>query len=196
MLAAISLYRLADFVMGPMAAPFYTDLGLSTDTVGGVRLSVGLVASFLGIAAAGLSAVRLGPARTLVLGAVLGPLSNLAFTAMALSGPSVALFAAAIAVDNLSAGFSGAALVAYMSGLTSRGYTATQYALLSSTYSVLGKLAKGLSGTAVEWLHQGRGLLEAYAWFFAATALIGVPAIALSLVLGRHADQLEPAAPP
>ncbi len=60
MLAMISLYRLPEFLMGPMANPYYHDLGLSKDTVGAVRASVGLVGSLLGIAAGGLSAVRLG----------------------------------------------------------------------------------------------------------------------------------------
>ena len=45
MLAVISLYRLPEFVMGPMANPFYHDLGLSKDAVGAVRGSIGLVAS-------------------------------------------------------------------------------------------------------------------------------------------------------
>ena len=44
MLAMISLYRLPEFVMGPMANPFYHDLGLSKDAVGAVRASIGLVA--------------------------------------------------------------------------------------------------------------------------------------------------------
>ena len=42
MLAAISLYRLPEFVMGPMANPFYHDIGLTKDLVGAVRASIGL----------------------------------------------------------------------------------------------------------------------------------------------------------
>ena len=68
MLAMISLYQLPEFVMGPMANPFYHDLGLSKDAVGAVRASIGLVASLLGIAAGGLSAVRFGYFRTLIVG--------------------------------------------------------------------------------------------------------------------------------
>src|SRR5204862_2406317 len=69
MLAAISLYRLPDFVMGPMANPFYHDIGLSKDVVGGVRASGGLVFSLLGVAAGGLSCVRMGYLKTLIAGA-------------------------------------------------------------------------------------------------------------------------------
>jgi PAT family beta-lactamase induction signal transducer AmpG len=72
-----------------------------------------------------------------------------------------------------------------MSTLTSRGYTATQYALLSSTYVYLGKFAKGFSGVAVERLAVGRPLLEAYGLFFIGAGLLGIPALALCLVLAR-----------
>ena len=60
MLAMISVYRLPEFVIGPVAGPFYGDLGLSKDVVGGVRASIGAVGSFAGIAAGGISVAALG----------------------------------------------------------------------------------------------------------------------------------------
>jgi PAT family beta-lactamase induction signal transducer AmpG len=53
-------------------------------------------------------------------------------------------------VDNVSAGYAGTILIAYMSSLTSAGFTATQYALFSSLYSLPGKLIAAQSGTIVE----------------------------------------------
>ena len=186
-LAAISLYRLADFVMGPMANPLYADLGIAEQTIGKVRGGIGLAATFFGTAAAGVAALRLGLFPTLLLGAVLGPLSNLAFAWLALSGADNVVFGIAMAIDNFSAGFAGIALIAYMSSLTNVGYTATQYALLSSFYALLGKVMKGFSGVIVETLAQTRPLMEAYALFFAGTAVLAVPAIALVAWLARHA---------
>src|SRR6266699_3896809 len=63
MLAAISLYRLPDFIMGPMANPYYHDMGLSKQTVGAVRGSIGLIATFAGIAAGGFCSLKLGHMR-------------------------------------------------------------------------------------------------------------------------------------
>src|SRR5207237_8529472 len=60
MLLMISLYRLPDFFRGPITNPFYHDIGLSKDVVGGIRASVGLAATLLGIAAGGWSSVRFG----------------------------------------------------------------------------------------------------------------------------------------
>jgi PAT family beta-lactamase induction signal transducer AmpG len=186
-LAAISLYRLADFVMGPMANPLYADLGIAEETIGTVRGGIGLAATFFGTAAAGVAALRLGLYPTLLIGALLGPLSNLAFAWLALAGPDTTVFGVAMAIDNFSAGFAGIALIAYMSSLTDVGYTATQYALLSSFYALLGKVLKGFSGVIVEMLAATRPLMEAYAWFFAGTAALAVPAIALVAWLARHA---------
>ena len=186
MLAAISLYRLPDFVMGPMNNPFYADIGMSKEFVGEVRMSLGLAASVLGIAAAGISAVRFGFAPTLLAGAILGPGSNAAFTWVAYSGGDHGVFAAAMFIDGFSTGFAGTALVAYMSSLTSIGYTATQYALLSSFYALLGKVLKGFSGVAVESLQVGYGEIGGYALFFLGTALTGIPALLLCLLLARR----------
>jgi PAT family beta-lactamase induction signal transducer AmpG len=186
MLAAISLYRLPDFVMGPMNNPFYADIGLSKEFVGEVRASIGLASSLLGIAAAGISAVRFGFVPTLLTGAILGPGSNAAFAWVAYSGGDHGVFASAMAIDGFSTGFAGTALVAYMSSLTSIGYTATQYALLSSFYALLGKVLKGFSGVAVETLAIGRTLIEGYALFFLGTALVGLPALLLCLLLARQ----------
>jgi len=193
MLAMISLYRLPEFLMGPMANPYYHDLGLSKDTVGGVRASIGLVGSLLGIAAGGLSAVRLGYLRTLIVGIILQSGVVCLFAILAYSGPDVRVFAAVMVIDNFGAAFAGVALVTYMSSLTSVGYTATQYALLSSAYTYVGKFAKGFSGVMVESLAQGRTLLEGYALFFIAAGLLGIPALILCVFLAR-ATPRSPAA--
>ncbi len=189
-LAAVCLYRLSDFVMGPMANPFYADLGLSKEAVGAVRGSVGLVASVIGVAAAGLTAVRFGFIATLLIGAVIGPASNLGFSVLAFVGPSTEVFTGAMIVDNFATGFAGTALVGYMSSLTTLGYTATQYALLSSFYALLGKVLKGFSGLVVQKLSETHPLLESYAYFFVGTALIGIPALLLCILLVRSNTHL------
>jgi PAT family beta-lactamase induction signal transducer AmpG len=184
MLLMVALYRLPDFVMGPMYNPFYHDLGLSKDTVAWVRGSFGLVATFLGIAAAGISAVRLGMLPTLVTGLVLEGFGTAAFALLSVY-PETSVFAAVMTLDVFAQSFAGVALVTYMSSLTSLGYTATQYAMLSSTYAMLGKFLKGFSGVAVETLTPTHGLLGAYATAFVATGLTAIPPLLLLLLLWR-----------
>jgi PAT family beta-lactamase induction signal transducer AmpG len=73
-----------------------------------------------------------------------------------------------------------------MSSLTSLGYTATQYALLSSTYAWAGKILKGFSGAVVESLSSHFGLMTAYALFFVGCGVLGVPALLLFWPLMRR----------
>lgn len=197
MLAMISFYQLPEFVMGPMANPFYHDLGLSKDAVGTVRGSVGLVATLIGIAAGGVSTLRFGYVRTLIAGVILKILVIANFATLAYTGPDLRVFSAVMFADNVGIGFAGVALVTYMSSLTSIGYTATQYALLSSAYTYVGKFAKGFSGVAVERLAAGRPLLDAYGLFFIGAGLLGLPALILCLFLARavRPPVPEPAAP-
>src|SRR6201997_4038984 len=132
MLAAISLYRLPDFMMGPMANPYYHDLGLTKQTVGAVRGSIGLVATFCGIAAGGYCSLKLGHMRALIIGGIVQAAAIAIYATLAFVGTSIPVFALVMAADNFGISFAGVALVAYMSSLTNLGYTATQYALLSS----------------------------------------------------------------
>jgi PAT family beta-lactamase induction signal transducer AmpG len=186
MLAMISFYQLPEFVMGPMANPFYHDLGLSKDAVGTVRASIGLVASLAGIAAGGFSALRFGYMRTLIAGVILKTLVIANFATLAyLARPDLRVFGAVMFADNFGVGFAGVALVTYMSSLTSLGYTATQYALLSSAYTYVGKFTKGFSGVMVERLSVGRTLLDAYGLFFIGAGLLGAPALILCIILAR-----------
>jgi PAT family beta-lactamase induction signal transducer AmpG len=146
---------------------------------------LGLVGVFVGVAAGGVSAVRLGLFPSLIVGAVLQALGTASFALLALIPGDVGVFSAVMAGDNFAQGYAGVVLIAYMSSLTSLGYTATQYALLSSVYALLGKFLKGFSGAVVESLAPEHGLLGAYAVAFVCAGLIAVIPLALFAILAR-----------
>jgi PAT family beta-lactamase induction signal transducer AmpG len=183
MLFAISFYRVPDFVMGPMVNPFYHDIGLTKDTVAAVRSTVSVIASFAGIAAGGFCALRFGYIQSLIVGGILQACAIASYAVLAYTRTDLSVFVAIMALDSFATSFAGVALVSYMSSLTSLGYTATQYALLTSSYTLLGKFLKGTSGALVEWLSKGGDLMHAYAIFFVACGLIGIPGLLLFLLL-------------
>jgi MFS transporter, PAT family, beta-lactamase induction signal transducer AmpG len=185
MLIAISLFQLPNFVSGPMYNPLYVDLGLSKDMVGAVRGSVGLVGVFLGVGAGGYLSLRLGLMPAVMIGCG-GQMFGTALYAILPYAHDPLTFAAVMVLDNFSIALAGVTLVAYMSSLTSLGYTATQYALLSSTYAWAGKILKGFSGAAVEGLASHVGQMNAYALFFIGCGALGVPALLLFGFLTRR----------
>ena len=148
-LALICLYRVPDFVLNIMN-PFYLDLGYTLVEIAEVRKIFGVVMTMFGVFAGGVAVARYGLMRAMVIGALAGPLSNLLFIWLALQEHNLIVLFAAIGLDNVAGGFAGTCLIAYMSSLTSAGFTATQYALFSSLYAIPGRLIASQSGRIVE----------------------------------------------
>ena len=181
LLLFISVYRISDITMGVMANPFYLDMGFSKEQIANVAKFFGFFMTIAGSAIGGVAVVRYGIPKPLLLGAILVAGTNILFALMAGSGPSLTWLALVISADNLSAGFANVCFIAYLSSLTSRQFTATQYALFSSLMTLPGKFIGGYSGVVVD--HFG------YPLFFTYAALLGVPAILLAWYVWQHSGK-------
>jgi len=182
MLLFISFYRLSDYVLGILANPFYRDIGYSLTQIAVIAKGYGLWVGLVGIGLGGWGVIKFGVARCLVIATILIASTNLFFAAMVIVGPEPWMLAVTISADNIAQGFSGTVLIAYLSSLTNLSFTATQYALLSSFMSLLGKLTAGYSGNVQEsigWLG-----------FFLYAAALGIPAIVLSFIVAKRHDEL------
>ena len=103
----------------------------------------GIATSMVGIVIAGIVIAKLGILRALVLGSCMIIASNLGFAVLATTaGPTLVGLAAVNSLDNLALAMHGTSLIAYLSGLTSPKYTATQYALFSSFYALPGEIRR------------------------------------------------------
>ena len=176
-LAFVGIFRISDLLMGVMANPFYIDMGFTLTEIGVVTKFYGTLATIIGAFSGGLLVVKFGILRPLLLAAALLALTNLPFAILASLGANLWLLAGTITADNFSAGLGGAVFIAYLSSLTNRLYTATQYALFTSLMTLPGKFLGGFSGILVD----GYG----YTKFFILAALAGIPAICLVLLLMR-----------
>ena len=185
MLALVAIYRLPDFVSGVMANPLYIDLGFSKSDIATVSKLYGVWIGVAGAFGGGLAVSRLGLMPSLVIGGVAASASHLSLAWLAASGQRLDLLTLAVSVESFASGFAGAALIAYMSSLVSPTYAATQYALLSSLYALPGKFVGGLSGFMVDAF--------GYPRFFVSTACIGLPVLALCLIVWTLAKRPKPA---
>jgi len=184
-LAFIAVYRLTEFAMGSMVNPFYIDRGFTLTQIATVVKLYGLMMSLVGVLLAGVLIARLGLLRSLLLGSVLIILSNLGYALLASAAtPTVLGLGAVNGLDNLALAMHGTALLAFLSGLTSTRYTATQYALFSSLYALPGKILEGTSGMVVDRI--------GYPHFFLYTASLALPGLLLLYVLHRQ-GAFEPA---
>ena len=180
----IAVFRLSDIAMGIMANPFYLDMGYSKTEIANIAKIFGFFMTITGSAICGVLVVKWGIFKPLLIGAIAVAITNLFFAGLSTMEPNVEYLAVVISADNISGGFAATAFVAYLSSLTNRAYTATQYALFSSLMTLPGKFISGFSGLIVD----GYGYFE----FFIFAAAIGLPAILLVLFLMIRKSSLDP----
>lgn len=171
----IFFYRMSDAYIGPMAYPFYDDLGFSKKEIATIVKLFGVAATIAGTLIGGIVVSKMGIVRSLLFCGVLQGLSNLVFVAQAYAGHNVQVFMLTISIENITSGMGTAAFVAYLSSLCNVAYTATQYALLSSLMSLARDVFAATSGF----------LAAAISWqmFFVLTTLMAIPGMVILLYL-------------
>ena len=171
----IIFYRFSDIVLGPMAMPFYVDTGFSKEEVAIVTNAFGIAMTMAGVFVGGLLIYRYNLMSVVFLGALLVMLTNIAFAWLDTIGHNVSALTVTIALDNFSQGVASTALIALLSGLTNRSFTATQYAALFLLATFPATIIKGFSGFFVDSF--------GYFNFFLYAAALGLPAAVISYVL-------------
>ena len=171
-LAFILLFKISDqALVGGIIGPFYLDQGFSKTEIAAISkvygIWVGIAGAFLG----GIAVVRWGVKYALLVGIVLGAVSNLLYLWLIGANGDLTMLTIVISGENLAQGFLGTTAVAYLSALVNQRYTATQYALFSSLVTLPGKVLGFYSGRIVEAM--------GYAPYFWITTVAIVPAIAL-----------------
>lgn len=174
----IMVFRISDITLGVMANPFYIDMGYDELQIGAVTKTAGPLVTIAGALFGGVLVMRYGKMCMLMTGAILVVLTNLLFAWLATQQNELIWLILVVGADNLAAGIATTTFVAYLSGLTNKAYTATQYALFSSIMLLLAKFVAGFSGLVVD--------ATSYQVFFIYAAALGLPSIGLILVLMRH----------
>lgn len=187
-LGLILSYRITDLIWGSYAFPFYLqELQYTGDEVAFASKIFGVFMTMAGIAIGGVLFAVLGRMPTLLIGAIVAAASNLLYADLASGAANIDAFARtfgldafshdlrmvrlliAISGENIAAGLAGAAFVAYLSSITSREFSAVQYALLSSLTFLVGSLGRAAIGERIEQV--------GYAPVFVLCAAIGVVAV-------------------
>lgn len=167
-------YRITDLIWGSYAFPFYLgELQYTGDEVAFASKIFGVFMTMAGIAVGGILFAVIGRMPTLLIGAIVAAASNLLYADLAFGAPYIDAFARTLALDtfghdlrmvrlliaisgeNIAGGLAGAAFVAYLSSITSREFSAVQYALLSSLTFLVGSLGRAAIGERIEQVGYG-----------------------------------------
>lgn len=177
-LLLISTYRITDITMAVMANPFYLDLGFTKTNIADVTKIFGFFLTIIGAVLGGVMVMHFGTMRMLLVAGVLVILTNLLFALLSTMGANIMMLAAVIGADSLAGGIALSVFIAYLSSLTNKAYTATQYALFSSLMTLFPKIIAGFSGIIVD--------AYGYFVFYVYTSLLGLPALFIIVYFLRH----------
>ncbi len=185
-LALVGLYKASDLSMAAMANPLYLDVGFTLSQIGAISGLFGVAMTISGGLVGGLMVARFGLMPMMLVGAIGIAATNLLFAWLATMQPVLWALTLTITGDNFFVGFSATVFIAWMSGLVSRRYTATQYALFSSLMTLPGKFLGGPSGWIVDQ--------TSYVFFFFYASALGIPAMLLVFYLMSRRQQMASAA--
>ncbi|PIS11784.1 MAG: AmpG family muropeptide MFS transporter, partial [Bdellovibrio sp. CG10_big_fil_rev_8_21_14_0_10_47_8] len=168
-LVFILLYKVGDNMASQMSIPFYLDLGFSRTEVGAISKIVGWVSLATGGLVGGALMLRIRLLSALTLFGILQAISTFGLAILAQVGYDLPTLTGVIAFENFTSGMGTAAFVAFMATITSKKFTATQYALLTSFMAVPRTLLVTPTGK----------MAEVMGWFgfFTFCTLIAIPGL-------------------
>ncbi|HEX8393408.1 MAG TPA: AmpG family muropeptide MFS transporter [Longimicrobium sp.] len=165
------LYSLSDRLVQNMANPFLLAKGYTLVEIGTITQALGLAATIVGVVVGGVFVAKLGINRSLWVLAFIQMGSNLAYYMLAVRPKSTGLLTGAILVENFSGGLVTAGFVAFLMSLSSRQFSATQYALLSSLMAFGRDFIGGYAGDVAQ--------RSGWPGFFLISIAAGIPALLL-----------------
>jgi len=166
----IFLFKVGEAFLGRMSIVFYKEVGFSNQQIAEYTKLFGWLITVLFTLLGSAFNTRFGVVRGLLLGGLAMAASNLMFAVIASVGPLEWLLVLTLVVDNFTTAFSTVAFVSFLTALTGRAFSATQYALLASLGNLSRTTLAGLSGYTVDWL-------GSWERFFIVTALMVLPSL-------------------
>ena len=203
-LAFLFLYKLGDNMAVALQTPFFIDVGFSLSQIGTIAKFTILGTSVVATAIGGLLMLRLPINKALWVFGIIQVTTSLGFALLARVGANPLMLAGAASYEYLGVGLGTVALTAFIAQQTSRSFTATQLALLTSLIAVPRTLATSITGFLVEALSgcaraacDHDALMHGWFEFFLVCAAVGVPGILLLVKVAPWSGTApEPAAAP
>lgn len=171
-------FKLGDAVVAIMTPPFLIELNFTLEEIAVANKSIGGVMIWVGVFAGSLVYGWFGLYRSLLITAILMMGTNLAFVYLAYAGNDIVALGIVVAAENFASGLGNVTIVAFLSGLCNREFTATQYALLSSVSSI----GRAVIGSSSGFIADAFGWVE----FFLMSTAICIPSMIILMVLWKR----------
>lgn len=161
------LYKLGDNMATALETPFFIDMGFSMTEIGTVAKLSKLWAAIGGTILGGILMIKLGINRSLWVFGLVQVISIFGYYLLAEVGHNILMLFVAVSLEYIGVGLGSVALLAFMARTTSKQFTATQFALLSSLVSIPRTFANASTGYLIEAV--------GYSQFFLLCILLAIP---------------------
>ena len=186
-LSFMLFYKLGDNMAVALQTPFFLDIGFTLTEIGTVAKFVILGSTIGGTLLGGLLMLKISINRALWIFGFVQIISIFGYAALAKIGNNLYALAAATGLEYLGVGLGTVALTAFIAKQTSRRFTATQFALLTSVTAVPRTFANATTGFIVEAI--------GYFNFFLLCVMVAVPGMLLLLAVAPWSEN-EPSQQP
>ena len=181
----IFLFKIGEAFLGRMSIVFYKEVGFTNSDIATYSKLLNWWVTILFSILGGIVNIRYGIYKGLMVAGIAMAASNLLFAVIAQTGPSTSLLAVTVIVDGFTGAWSTVAMVAFISLLCNRAFSATQYALMASL-SVAGRtLVASSSGLFVDALDGN------WSVFFVCTALMVIPSLCFLYSIREDIKKVE-----
>lgn len=179
-LSFMLFYKLGDNMAVALQTPFFLDIGFTLTEIGTVAKFVILGSTIGGTLLGGLLMLKISINRALWIFGFVQIISIFGYAALAKIGNNLYALAAATGLEYLGVGLGTVALTAFIAKQTSRRFTATQFALLTSVTAVPRTFANATTGFIVEAI--------GYFNFFLLCGMVAVPGMLLLLAVAPWSE--------
>jgi len=144
------LYKLGDNMATALETPFFYDMGFSGTEIGTIAKLSKLWSAIFGTIIGGILLLYLGINRSLWVFGIFQIFSILAYFFLAKAGHNNWVLFTAVSLEYLGVGLGTVGVSTFMARLTSKRFTATQFALLSSIVTIPRTFATASTGFIIE----------------------------------------------
>ena len=182
LLLFILLFKLGEAFLGRMAYVFYRDVGFTNSEIATVSKLITMGITIVFSLFAGALMPRLGVFKMLFFAGIAMAATNLMFAWIAVTGPDLTLFVAAVVTDGITTSVSTVAFVAFITFYVSHLHAAGQYGALASLGNAGRTVLGAFSGLGIDQLGGN------WALFFVLTSVAVIPSLC---VLAWIANQVR-----
>jgi MFS transporter, PAT family, beta-lactamase induction signal transducer AmpG len=167
----VVLFKFGDAFTQSLQRPFFREVGFNLWDVGIVSSTIGTIGIWVGVFVGALLTNAVGLGRALWITGFLQAFSNAGYAWVAEAGPVPHVLYAATAFEYIASGLGTGAFGVLLLRLTEKRFSATQYALLSSLFSIPRIIAGPPSGL----------LADTLGWtnFFLFTVVLAIPGMVM-----------------